>query len=250
MEQVKAGLRVLGLVAGLTAAGPAAAAPVVVLDPGHGGAQGGTKTKDGVFEKTIVLRIAEHAKAALEAKGVRCVLTRPSDRTLGLDERAERARAEGAKVFVSIHNNWAPVPERRGVETYILSAHASDEVAEALLHAEESAEPDAEPEAVGSDLDFILGDLDRASAHEDSAHLAKRVQDHLGKVRGLGPSRGLRQAPFRVLKGATMAAVLVEVGYLSHAAQGRLLASKRGQRAAGKALARGILAFLSKDASR
>lgn len=248
MEQVA--LRALVLGAALLLGAPALAGPLVVLDPGHGGAQGGTKTADGVLEKQIVLQIARHARAALEKAGVRCVLTRGGDATLSLDARSGLAEARGADVFVSIHNNWAPVPERRGVETYILSAQASDEVSAALLHAENEALAHEEDEGGGSDLDFILGDLERASAHEGSARLAKRVQDALGKVRGLGPSRGLRQAPFRVLKGAKMAAALVEVGYLSHAAQGKLLSSAAGQRAAGRALAKGIRAFLVAEARR
>lgn len=244
-------IRGIMFAAALLLAAPAAAAPLVVLDPGHGGQHGGTKTADGVYEKQIVLRIAKHAKVALEKAGLRCLLTRGGDATLSLDRRLAIAEAKGAKVFVSIHNNWAPVPQRRGVETYILSAHASDEVAAALLHAEETLDAVPKAEAAGgSDLDFILGDLDRASAHEDSARLAKQVQDALGKVRGLGPSRGLRQAPFRVLKGATMAAALVEIGYLSHEGQAKLLSSSAGQRAAGRALARGIQRFLKRAAAR
>lgn len=243
-------LGLLALVMG--AGGPAAAGPLVVIDPGHGGAHGGTKTDDGVFEKHIVLQIAKHAKAALESKGVKVRLTRSEDRTLGLDARARVARDAGAAVFVSVHNNWAPVPTRRGVETYILSAQASDEVTAALLHAEEAEYVDEKgaDEHGGSDLDFILGDLERSSAHEDSARLAKQVQEHVGEVRGLGPSRGLRQAPFRVLEGATMAAVLVEIGYLSHDGQGKFLSTRRGQRSAGRALAKGIRAFLRARGNR
>jgi len=233
------------LLAGLLWSGAALAAPVVVLDPGHGGQQSGTKNADGVYEKQVVLHIARQAQRHLKAKGVQVVLTRGSDRKLSLDSRVALANAKGAQVFVSIHNNWAPVPERRGVETYILSAHASDEVAASLLHAEEADEEAPNPRAAaGSDLDFILGDLDRAAAHQGSARLAKCIQDRLGKTPGLGPSRGLRQAPFRVLKGAEMAAVLVEVGYLSHEVQGKYLASAGGQRAAGRAIARGVLAYL------
>lgn len=239
-------MRTLGvLLVALLCSSAALAAPVVVLDPGHGGEQSGTKNADGIYEKQVVLRIARHAQKHLRAKGVQVVLTRGSDRKLSLGSRVALANAKGAQVFVSIHNNWAPVPQRRGVETYILSAHASDEVAASLLHAEEADEeaPDSQ-DVGGSDLDFILGDLDRSAAHQGSARLAKCIQDRLGKAPGLGPSRGLRQAPFRVLKGAEMAAVLVEVGYLSHEVQGKYLASSGGQRVAGRAIARGVLAYL------
>jgi N-acetylmuramoyl-L-alanine amidase len=243
VEQVKARLRGVALLLALGAPGVVFAGPVVVLDPGHGGEQTGTKNADGVFEKEITLKIARAAQDALTEAGVQVVLTRAGDETVSLDTRAALANAKGAAVFVSIHNNSAPVPERRGVETYILSAHASDEVAEALLHAEESGEPLPTREHA-SDLGFILDDLDRSAAHQESAHLARHLQDHLGRVSAAGPSRGLRQAPFRVLKGAEMAAALVEVGYLSHPTQGRALAGPKGQKAAGAALARGILSYL------
>lgn len=243
-----------GVALGLLVASAAEAKPaVVVLDPGHGGVHAGTVSKDGAREKDVVLRIARHAKAALEKAGHVVHLTREGDKTLALDARVARANAVGAAVFVSIHNNSAPVPHRRGVETYILSARASDEVAAALLHAEEAEAHDEHGfggGGGGSDLDFILDDLDRSAAQEKSAALAKAVQDRLGKVRGLGPSRGLRQAPFRVLKQASMPAVLVEIGYLSHEAQAKLLASTRGQRAAGQALAKGIAAFLKAERRR
>ncbi|MCA9555564.1 MAG: N-acetylmuramoyl-L-alanine amidase [Myxococcales bacterium] len=244
MEQVKAALRLAVLAASLVVSATAWAGPTVVLDPGHGGDKTGTRNADGVFEKDITLRIARYAQAALTSKGVQVVLTRSGDEPMTLAARTAVAKARRAAVFVSIHNNSAPVPERRGVETYILSAHASDEVAEALLHAEESDEPTPVAAESGSDLDFILDDLSRTAAHEDSARLARHIQDHLGKVSAAGPSRGLRQAPFQLLKEAEMAAVLVEVGYLSHPVQGRALAGARGQKAAGDALARGILSYL------
>jgi len=135
------------------------------------------------------------------------------------------------------------VAERRGAETYILSAEASDEVALAALHQEEAEE--VEDEAFGGgDLEFILEDLSRTKSHEDSAKLAKRIQDKLAFIVGLRPSRGLRQAPFKVLRKADMAAVLVEVGYLSNPEQGAFLASKQGQQQTGAAIARGILDYL------
>ena len=183
------------------------------------------------------------------------MLTRAGDRSLSLQGRTEVANSAGAKAFISIHANHAPVPERRGAETYILSAQASDKFTLALL-AHEDEEVGAGPSAKGpvkgpapkdgqsAELSFILGDLERTAAHQDSALLARKIQDRLGKIGGLRPSRGLRQGPFKVLKGAKMAAVLVEVGYLSNPRQGAYLSSAAGQRAAGLAVARGVLEFL------
>jgi N-acetylmuramoyl-L-alanine amidase len=80
--------------------------------------------------------------------------------------------------------------------------------------------------------------------------LAKYLQEAMGRVSSLMPSRGLRQAPFKVLKGAKMPAALVEMGYLTHPAQSRLLASRNTQKEAAKALSKGILTYLSATGRR
>jgi N-acetylmuramoyl-L-alanine amidase len=223
------------------------ASPAVVIDPGHGGPVAGAKTKTGDEEKEVVLRIARAVRGVLAKNGVKVTMTRNDDRNVELSTRATLANRLGAKVFVSIHANHAPVAERRGAETYILSAHASDEVAASLLHQEEEGESiddDSFGGSGGGDIEFILEDLERTQSHEDSARLAKKIQDRMGQIAGLRPSRGLRQAPFKVLRKAEMAAVLVEVGYLSNPEQGAFLASERGQEQTGHAIAKGVLEYL------
>lgn len=248
-------IRALVVLCVLALSAPAVAAPVVVIDPGHGGRASGTKTKDGVLEKTIALGVARAARKYLQSKGFRVVMTREGDSGVDLARRASLANQVGAQAFVSIHANYAPVPERRGCETYVLSAEASDDAAAALLHLEEGGEDTGRFANVDSfgggtadrnagDLDFILADLARSVAHRESARLAKQIQDQIGGVAGLKPSRGLRQAPFKVLRHSRMAAALVEIGYLSNVRQGRFLASGRGQAATGRAVGRGIERYL------
>ncbi|MBK8012838.1 MAG: N-acetylmuramoyl-L-alanine amidase [Deltaproteobacteria bacterium] len=233
----------------------ARAAELVVLDPGHGGHLSGAQNADGVEEKTIVLAIALAARRALAADGYRVVLTRNDDRHVELADRIDLANRKGAAAFVSIHGNFSPVSSRRGVETYVLSAAASDETSLTLAHLENEGEVFdriVDEDAFGggavdrdqADLRFILSDLVRMNAHQESGALALNVQDSVGRLDGFGPSRGLRQAPFRVLKGARMAAVLVEVGYLSNKRQGAFLATQNAQNAAGTAIARGVGRFL------
>ncbi|MBI4820279.1 MAG: N-acetylmuramoyl-L-alanine amidase [Deltaproteobacteria bacterium] len=231
-------------VLGLLFCTPAWAAPVV-LDPGHGGAKPGAKTSEGVYEKNIVLEIARSARSALESAGVPVVMTREGDAHLSLAERVGLANRVGARAFVSIHANWSPVSSRRGVEAYVVAAKVSEDTDVDLVRLE-NEEEGVVPRAFGgadSDLTALLEDLERMGAHEGSAKLSSDIERELGGIAALGPARGLRQAPFAVLVGARVPAVLLEVGYLSHAAQGRELASLEVQRAAGRALARAILAF-------
>ena len=232
-------------------ASTAGATPLVVLDPGHGGELPGARTAEGVAEKTIVLGVARHARAALEKAGVRVKMTRAGDQHVPLPARVRVANDVEADAFVSIHANSAPVETRRGCETYILSALASDDVSAAMIHLENDGEEArfTQEELFGGgrgngDVDFILADLRRAATHKASARLAKSIQEGIGDVAALGPSRGLRQAPFMVLRGARMPAALVEIGYVTHPAQSKALATGWAQKAAGQALARGIVAFL------
>mgnify|MGYP000747418003 CR=1 FL=1 len=222
-----------------------AASPHVVLDAGHGGEKTGAKNAAGVYEKTITLAVAKQAKKTLEAAGFVVTMTRGDDTHVKLPDRVAMANAVGADVFVSIHANWAATPTRSGAETYILSPDASDGDAASLMHLE-NEEDEKLPAAAEqkSDLDLILGDLARMTAHKDSAALAKHLQTRVANVGGLGPNRGLRQAPFLVLRGADMPAALVELGYLSHARQGDVLATSSAQKAAGDAVANAIKAFL------
>ena len=189
------------------------AAPLVVLDPGHGGDHRGAVTAHGAFEKDVVLSVALHARRELEKRGVRVLMTRDADRTIELSDRIRIANEAGASVFVSIHANSSPLRPRRGVETYVLSPRSSDDTAHALALLENDDGSRDRPEMgdvtgggvsmrPASDLDLILDDLTLSVAHEGSAGLAKSIQDRLGRHPGLGPNRGLRQAPFRVLRGA------------------------------------------------
>ncbi len=216
-----------------------------MLDPGHGGAEPGARSPRGVLEKNVVLSISKLTAEQLRKMGYRVVLTRQTDVDVPLGARVQIANRRGAAVFVSVHANSAPVRQRRGIESYILSAQASDERTAALLRQEEGAHAGGDHSHHDhGDLAAILGDLAQTQAHADAARLARKIQDSLGAVPGLQPSRGLRQAPFAVLKGARMPAVLVELGYLSNPKQAQYLSRPGGQRETAERLARGIRAFL------
>lgn len=239
-------LGVVGLVVGGTGSGNLVwAGKTVVLDPGHGGEQSGTQSVSGLKEKDLVLSIAQKVRAQLIQAGIEVRLTRTDDRDIPLPARPEMAGRVFADAFVSIHLNHAPDPERRGWETYVLSAEASDAWSRKLLEREEGKRPPQLVPKNQGDLAFIFKDLTQTAAHAKSAKLAKIIQvlvDSGGP--GLKPSRGLRQAPFLVLTGVKVPAVLVEMGYLSNVKQAKYFSSEAGQQDAAQVLAQGILRFL------
>jgi N-acetylmuramoyl-L-alanine amidase len=225
-----------------------AAAPtfVAVIDPGHGGEKDGAISVDGKREKDIALQIARLLKKRLEKQGARVVLTRGADDSVELARRAAMANAEKADLFVSIHLNSAPgarAAKARGVETYFLSADASDASATAVAARENADRLAGEPEIDPADVvGGILADLEDNANLSESSRLAQAI--HGAVVRGTrAPDRGVKQAPFYVLAGARMAAVLVELGFVSHPVEGKELAKPARQEALANALAAGIAAW-------
>ena len=145
--------------------------------------------------------------------------TRVSDATVGLDDRAAQANAAKADVFLSIHCNASRAATAHGTEVYYLSLDASDRAA-ALLAESENATPattpdTAEKNAAVRDLDLILWDLAQNQHLSASARLAEIVQADFNRLLGI-TTRGVKQAPFRVLIGVNAPAVLVEVAFITN----------------------------------
>ena len=239
----------LALAAGAASASlPAEPAWVAVVDPGHGGEKDGALGPGGVREKDLTLQIARRVAARLRRQGARVVLTRSADRAVGLAERAARANAEGADLFLSIHLNSLPGPARaraRGVETYFLSADASDASATAVAARENADRLAGEPELDPRDpVSGILQDLADTDALSRSSQLAYAVHERLVK-RLRSEDRGVKQAPFYVLAGARMPAVLIEVGFVSNATEARKLSTPAYQDEVAEAIAEGVRAWRS-----
>jgi N-acetylmuramoyl-L-alanine amidase len=201
---------------------PQKALPVVVLDPGHGGVETGAIGPSGLQEKDLTLDIARRLKSMLERQGATVVLTRDEDRVLPLDDRTAIANHNRAVLFISIHLNSSKRKTAVGAETYFLSTDATDDEARTLAGLENKAyEP---PGAVASTtpgsppghaLELILWDLAQNSFLVESSRLAEAIQAQLNAATGVR-DRGVRQAPFRVLMGATMPAILIEAGFISN----------------------------------
>ena len=170
---------------------------------------------NGIAEKNITLPIAVSLKRALErSMPVRVILTRTGDTEIELDARTAVANQNKADLFISLHVNSARGRSAEGAETFFLSLQASDEIA-AEIAAIENAGFDGPSESPLNDLDLILWDLAQSHHLAESQRFARFVQEELNGALGL-TDRGVKQAPFRVLRGAAMPAVLVELGFLSN----------------------------------
>jgi N-acetylmuramoyl-L-alanine amidase len=195
----------------------------VVIDPGHGGDANGTEGPAGTLEKHVTLAVGRKVKALIESKlGLRVIMTRDDDRTLDQDQRAALANNNHADLFVSIHANAAGRPATKGAEVYYLSVDRAD------LEARRRAEaPAAQLPALGGGtraIELILWEAAQARHLEQSAQFAAIVESSL-RARVEMSAQPIQQAPFRVLVGANMPAVLVEIGYLSNPEEEKALAS-------------------------
>ncbi len=228
--------------------------PVVVVDPGHGGPNTGAVGSGAMVEKELALELSRKVKAALAKRlDAKVVLTREKDVALPLSERVALANAARPDLFISVHANSMPTQKQRerteGIETFFLSASASDDEARKTAARENEELPGHEKARHDDTLAFILADLQRSEAHVDSSRAAYAVHQKLIAATGAA-DRGVQQAPFYVLMGVESPAILVEVGFISHPEEGKRLADPKYQQKLADAIADGVAAFLREVASR
>jgi N-acetylmuramoyl-L-alanine amidase len=208
----------------------------IVIDPGHGGKDVGAGGPGGLLEKDVTLAVARKLAASLAAKtGARIVLTREDDSLVTLDQRTAIANQYNADLFLSVHMNAAVVKGAKGSETYYLSLEASDELARKAAETE-NASAASDP---SSDLKLILWDLAQQAYIEESSRFAQTIQEEMNAASAVA-NRGVKQAPFKVLVGATMPAALVEVGFISNPEEEAKLKSEEFQNAMVTALTRAV----------
>jgi N-acetylmuramoyl-L-alanine amidase len=234
-----------------SAAPTAAAGPLtIVVDPGHGGTETGAIGPGGLLEKDATLEIAKKIVATLpRAVACRTVLTRDSDVLLPLDDRTSIANHEKADFFLSVHANSSRSASAQGSETYYLSLEASDKIAQEVASRENASNGGgAAPAAADTgnpDLDFVLWDLAQSAHLKESSELAEAIQFEMNAVSATD-DRGIKQAPFRVLVGATMPAVLLEVAFISNSDEEKRLKSPEFQQTVADAVARAVARFYGK----
>jgi len=220
---------------------PSGGLRAIVIDAGHGGDEIGAKGTNGALEKNVTLSVARRLKAALEGRlGLRVILTRDGDTTVGLDERAAIANNNKADLFVSLHANAAPRTATSGAEVFYLSLDEYGDAAERVAH----TDSDPLPVFGGGtrDIELTLWDLAQARYIKESAALAQTVEASLRQHVPMSP-RAIQQAPFRVLVGANMPAVLVEMGFITNPAQEKQLQADEFQNQIVQALVESIIRF-------
>jgi N-acetylmuramoyl-L-alanine amidase len=232
----------------------------VVVDAGHGGVDDGmTGPLHGgprIYEKDITLAVATKLGQQLKGRGVDVVYTRTTDTLIALDDRGRIANRAAGNLFISIHvnaanPNWKDPGGSRGFETYFLSEARTEDSrrVEQMENAAVRFETAAKKIDTSDPLSFILSDMTQNEHLRESSDLAELIQARLGKMHP-GPSRGVKQAGFRVLVTAYMPAVLVEIGFGTNPKEAAFLSDPDKQDEIAAAVADAAMAYLRRYEGR
>lgn len=225
--------------------------PLIVLDPGHGGADPGAIGANKVHEKDVVLKLSKELKKQLEATGrYRVILTRTNDKYIRLRDRVAFARKHEADLFVSIHADSIEKPHVRGASVYTLSETASDKQTASLAARENRADIIAGVDLSVEDQEVanILVDLAMRDTMNHSKYFANTLIDkfHHNQLRTLETAH--RYAGFAVLKAPDIPSVLIEAGFLSNRSEAQALNTSKYRSSVAKSIADGIDAYFVKIA--
>ena len=220
-------------------------APLIVVDAGHGGKDDGARSASGIKEKNVNIKIAKHVKTILVNRfKYRVVMTRKDDTFIALKDRSKISNKRNADLFVSIHANAAKRKSAHGIETYFLGTSHNERALETA--ARENGE--LVKSVKDNQVQQILASLITTTKINDSSRLAGRVQENLyksskKKYRGL-KNLGVKEGPFYVLHGADMPSILVEVGFLTHRKEARMLSQPKYLYQLASSIAEGIHKYL------
>jgi len=214
----------------------------VVIDAGHGGKDTGTIGPNGLMEKDLVLDVALRLGSLINDRlGADVVYTRSSDVFIPLEERTKIANDQKADLFISVHANSSAESSATGVETYYFNL-TSDKKGLDLATRENAASVSSI-----SDLNDMLHRAVMQAKLEESREFAQKVQQALWvnskRMNNKAHDRGVRQAPFVVLIGATMPSILAEIGFVSNPHDERLMKRSEQREKIAEALLRGVTQY-------
>lgn len=223
---------------------------IIALDAGHGGEDPGAIGPTGLYEKDVVLAVAQKLRARINAQpGMRAFMTRESDYFVPLQERVSKARRVQADLFISIHADAFMNPQARGASVFALSDRGATSTTARWLAKRENAS-----DLVGGvnlkvkDAQVLRAMLEMSTTAqiEDSMRLGHAVLGHLGKVGRLHKPR-VEQAGFAVLKAPDIPSILVETGFITNPEEEAKLKNERYQNELADALMAGILRYFEKS---
>ena len=223
---------------------PPSSITTIAIDPGHGGRDPGAVGRHGLHEKDVTLDIALRLRRLIQERlGIRVVMTRTEDVFVPLEERTAIANRAKADFFISIHVNAAPKSRAQGFEAYYLSREPSDSIARASairenLPVDLGGLQAREQEA----LQAILWDMANTLYLRESRELAQMLLEEFDTVLKVD-NRGVKSAPFFVLMGAAMPAVLLEVAFISNLAEEKKLQTQAYKNQIAQALFKGVVRF-------
>jgi N-acetylmuramoyl-L-alanine amidase len=227
---------------------------IVVVDAGHGGRDNGMSGPIGggprIYEKHVTLAVSKQLQRALEARGVRVVMTRTADTLIGLYDRGPIANAAKGDLFVSIHVNaanpgWKNPGAARGFETYFLAEAKTEDERRVAAMENEAVKFETKADVSGDDpLGFIMRDMAQNEHLRESMQLASLIQGAMRTVHP-GPNRGVKQAGLVVLVTAFMPAVLVEIGFGTNRAEASYITNSQRQAELAERLADAIVRYLA-----
>jgi len=233
---------------------------LVVVDAGHGGVDPGMKGPLGggptwLHEKVITLAVAKLVAKELRARGVNVLMTRTTDTLIALADRGRIANAAHGDLFVSVHVNATGSRGRdgareRGYETYFLAEAKTEDARRVERMENEAVKFETGVNASkGDPLSFIINDMAQNEHLRESNELAQLIQDGFRSFHP-GPSRGVQQANFAVLRGSFMPAVLVEIGFGTNPQEASFISDADNQRTIARSIARSVISYLKRYEAR
>lgn len=221
---------------------------IIVLDPGHGGKDGGAVGHKRYLEKDVVLQISNRLARLLRTAGYKVHMTRSKDNFIELRKRTQFANRKNADLFISIHANSVPKRNAKkayGIETYFLSPAKSERAKQAA--AKENSYDSMDMDQFAQQYLSIMSREKIYASHKLAIDLQRStlasLRQHYSKIK----DGGARSGPFWVLVGAKMPAVLVEVGFISHPMEAYRLVNKKYQQYCAEGLADGIERYFANN---
>ena len=216
----------------------------IVLDAGHGGKDPGAIGYHNIKEKNIVLDITNELGKLISKKhpNIDVVYTRTDDTFLGLKNRTSIANKNNGQIFISIHANSSSAKSARGYEIFLLQPKSIDEAIDVAIR--ENASIIFEDDISAYDQNQIIADISQSTFLKESEQLAVFIQNGIKKELPKTRNRGIKQAGFHVLVGASMPNLLIETGFLTNKSEAQMLNKSTYRKKFARGIYNGIAEYI------